>query len=81
MQQLQDLGGEYRHGRRVYQAKLKGQTIEEYKPDITNLARVALGPARLVEEVADSLTRRKGHPRRRPLAVIHASPPPRPYSS
>ena len=34
-QQLQDLGGEYRHGRRVYQAKLKGQTIEEYRPDIT----------------------------------------------
>ena len=35
-QQLQDLGGEYRHGRRAYNAKLKGQTIEEYRPDLTS---------------------------------------------
>ena len=34
-QQLQDLGGEYRHGRRMYNAKLKGQTIEEYRPDLS----------------------------------------------
>ena len=44
-QQLQDLGGEYRHGRRVYQAKLKGQTIEEYKPDITNFGAGGAGPS------------------------------------
>ena len=34
-QQLQDLGGEFRKGHKHYIAKLKGQTIEEYKPDLT----------------------------------------------
>ena len=34
-QQLQDLGAEYRHGRRAYNAKLKGQTIEEFRPDLS----------------------------------------------
>lgn len=44
-QQLQDLGGEYRHGRRAYNAKLKGQTIEEYSPDLTNFGGGAAGPS------------------------------------
>jgi len=34
-QQLQDLGGEYRHGRRAYTAKMKGLTIEEFRPDMS----------------------------------------------
>jgi len=34
-QQLQDLGGEFRRGHKTYLAKLKGQTIEEYKPDLS----------------------------------------------
>lgn len=34
-QQLQDLGGEFRKGHKHYIAKLKGLTIEEYKPDLT----------------------------------------------
>mmetsp|Transcript_5171 Transcript_5171/g.13608 ORF Transcript_5171/g.13608 Transcript_5171/m.13608 type:complete len:323 (-) Transcript_5171:243-1211(-) len=34
-QQLQDLGGEFRKGHKTYLAKLKGQTIEEYKPDLS----------------------------------------------
>ena len=37
--ELQDLGGEYRHGRRAYNAKLKGQTIEEYRPDLTTFGK------------------------------------------
>ena len=44
-QQLQDLGGEYRHGRRAYNAKLKGQTIEEYRPDLSNFGSGAPGPS------------------------------------
>ena len=34
-QQLQDLGGEFRRGHKSYLAKLKGQTIEEYRPDLS----------------------------------------------
>ena len=34
-QQLQDLGGEFRRGHKSYVAKLKGQTIEEFKPDLS----------------------------------------------
>ena len=44
-QQLQDLGGEYRHGRRVYNAKLKGQTIEEYRPDLSINGSAGAGPS------------------------------------
>jgi len=45
-QQLQDLGGEYRHGRRAYNAKLKGQTIEEYRPDLSfNAGPSGAGPS------------------------------------
>ena len=34
-QQLQDLGGEFRRGHKAYLAKLKGQSIEEYRPDLS----------------------------------------------
>ena len=34
-QQLQDLGTEFRRGHKAYLAKLKGQTIEEYRPDLS----------------------------------------------
>jgi len=34
-QQLQDLGSEFRRGHKQYIAKLKGQTIEEYRPDLS----------------------------------------------
>ena len=33
--QLQELGAEFRRGHKSYQAKLKGQTIEEYRPDLS----------------------------------------------
>lgn len=34
-QQLQDLGAEFRRGHKTYLAKLKGQTIEEFRPDLS----------------------------------------------
>lgn len=43
-QQLQDLGGEFRRGHKSYLAKLKGQTIEEYRPDLT-LNESGAGPS------------------------------------
>jgi syntaxin 16 len=33
-QQLQNLGNEFRRGHKAYLAKLKGQTIEDYRPDL-----------------------------------------------
>jgi len=34
-QQLQDLGAEFRRSHRTYLAKLKGQTIDEFRPDLS----------------------------------------------
>jgi len=45
-QQLQDLGGEFRRGHKAYLAKLKGQSIEEYRPDLSlNEGPSASGPS------------------------------------
>jgi len=42
-QQLQDLGAEFRRGHKAYLAKLKGQTIEEFRPDLSAGAPAAAG--------------------------------------
>ena len=44
-QQLQDLGGEFRRGHKSYLAKLKGQTIEEYRPDLSFADGSGAGPS------------------------------------
>ena len=44
-QQLQDLGADFRRGHKNYLAKLKGQTIEEYRPDLSLNEGAASGGA------------------------------------
>lgn len=44
-QQLQDLGLEFRRGHKAYLAKLKGQTIEEYRPDLSLGGDAGAGPS------------------------------------
>ena len=55
-QQLQDLGAEFRRGHKAYLAKLKGQTIEEYRPDLSLAERGGAGGGFFDDEPEDACT-------------------------